>query len=341
MTGHIERASVVSSNAPSGEPSTESTAGAHPVVAPSGDHAALPPTPTRRPRVSTVVLSCLLALVALSAGLGIVWLVTQLDEARSQITDQHQQITDQQRQIEEQRDLIDRKEQFGAAMAGLYETVEPLIGLPYATLVPWAAVEGFADNAWIHRWNAEALSRDVAEVEAFATDLASRAESARSQAAGNASGTPWESTLDSLGRGWVSMAFDDEGTPCGPDALACVSDADPFTVRVNGATRTDATMTDWIRTGIAYHEYAHVLQFTNPEATQTALAAFAGDHETMADCYALTFLDGWSLDHDVPIDEFSYWQVSVGYGYTCDETQRQVIRDWAAGLGIVRQSIGG
>lgn len=331
----------MSSNAPAGEPSTESTADGRPVVISADEHAPLPPATGRRPRASIVVLSCLLALVAIAAGLGIAWLATQLDEARSQITDQRQQITDQQRQIDEQRDLIDRKDQFGAAMAGLYETVEPLIGLPYATLVPWTRVEEFADHAWIHRWNAEALSRDVAEVTAFDTDLGSRIDSARSQSATNASGTAWESTLDSLGQGWVSMAFDEGETACGAEALACVSDAEPFTVRVNGATQTDATMTDWIRTGIAYHEYAHVLQFTNPEATQTALAAFAGDLETMADCYSLTFLDGWSLNHDVPIDEFSYWQVSVGYGYTCDEGQRQVIRDWAAGLGIVNQPVGG
>lgn len=288
-----------------------------------------------------IVLSGALALVAIAAGLGILWLAMQLDDARSQITDQRQQITDQQRRIDEQNELIDRKEQFGAAMADLYETVEPLVGLPYATLVPWARVDEFATHAWIHRWNADALARDVADVEAFATDLAARSDAAQAQAAANASGTPWESTLDSLGRGWVSMAVDEGGTPCGADALACVSDADPFTVRVNGATRTDPTMTDWIRTGIAYHEYAHVLQFTNPAATQTALAAFAGDPETMADCYALTFLDGWSLDHDVPIDESSYWQVSVGYGYTCDGGQRQVIRDWVDGLGVVTQLVGG
>lgn len=339
MTGHIERASVVTSTSPTGQPSPEHSVEVLTDIA-SASPPPLPPT-GRRPRTGIVVLSCLLALVAVAAGLGILWLAMQLDGARSQITDQRQQITDQQRQIEEQRELIDRKEQFGAAMAGLYETVEPLVGLPFATLVPWARVEEFADHAWIHRSNADAPSRDVAEVEAFATDLASRADAARVQGAANASGTPWESTLDSLGRGWVSMAVDEGGTPCGADALACVSSTDPFTVRVNGATRTDETMTDWIRTGIAYHEFAHVLQFTNPEATQSALPAFAGDVETMADCYALTFLDGWSLEHEVPIDEFSYWEVSVGYGYTCDDSQRQIVRDWAAGLGIVRQPVGG
>ncbi len=63
-------------------------------------------------------------------------------------------------------------------------------------------------------------------------------------------------------------------------------------------------MTDFIQTGIAYHEFAHVLQFTNPEATDAAVAAFGGDVETMADCYSLTYLLGWTLDHTVWVSSF-------------------------------------
>jgi hypothetical protein len=53
----------------------------------------------------------------------------------------------------------------------------------------------------------------------------------------------------------------------------------------------------------------------------------------MADCFALTYLDGWTLDHRVYVSDYEYWDVSIGYGYTCDESQRQVIRDWYAQLG--------
>jgi hypothetical protein len=89
-----------------------------------------------------------------------------------------------------------------------------------------------------------------------------------------------------------------------------------------------------MRTGVAYHEFAHVLQFTNPQPTAEAVTAFGGDMETMADCYALTFLDGWTLDHEVWTTPYEGWEVSVGYGYVCDEAQRQVIREWAAKLGV-------
>lgn len=312
-----------------------------------GEHLAAAPSPLissppsrRRPRRSTVFLGAALAVSIVAAGAGFLWLSSQLSESRSQIDDQRNQIQQQQREIEEQRGLIDRKEQFGAAMTELYSTIDPLVGLPYATLVPWTEIEAFADSAWQHRWTAGALSRDVVDVEAFTAVLSNRAAAARGQASTNATGTPWEATFDSLGGGWVSMAFDETNRPCGLEAMACVAEGGPFVVHVSGDTRSDPQLTDWIRTGVAYHEYAHVLQFTNPEATASALTAFSGDMETMADCYALTFLDGWSLDHEVPIDDLSYWEVSVGYGYTCDDAQRQIIREWVGGLGVQKRPVG-
>src|SRR5690606_31126204 len=95
---------------------------------------------------------------------------------------------------------------------------------------------------------------------------------------------------------------------------------------------TQPWMTDFIRTGLSYHEFAHVLQFTNPQQTETALEAFKGDHERMADCFALTYLKGWKLDHQVWINDYQYYDVSVGYGYTCNSTQRTAIREWYESL---------
>jgi hypothetical protein len=98
-------------------------------------------------------------------------------------------------------------------------------------------------------------------------------------------------------------------------------------------------MTDWLRTGIAYHEFAHVLQLANPEATATALEAFGGDNEQMADCYALTYLDGWTLDHTIWTSNVEYWEVSIGYGYTCSAEQMQVVRDWHEQIGFTSKPI--
>ncbi|MFV9425089.1 hypothetical protein [Microbacterium sp. S1037] len=304
--------------------------------APGDDHA---PAPRSRPRRSTVILGSGLALLVVAASAGFFWLSAQLAASQKQIMDQQQQITDQQRELEEQRAQLDRKEQFGAAMQELYATIDPLVGLPYASLVPWSEVEGFAHSAWVHRESVVTMERDITDVKMFTTKLANRVEAARSMASTNATGSPWEAALDSLGHGWVTMTYDESNRPCGLEAMACVSSADPFVVHVSSDTRDTSTLTDWMRTGVAYHEYSHVLQFTNPEATASALTAFGGNAETMADCYALTFLDGWTLDHVVPIDSSSYWEVSVGYGYTCDDAQRQVIRDWVGSLGVQKRTV--
>lgn len=293
-----------------------------------------------RPRRSTVVLGVVLSAVVVASGAGFAWMSAQLSDSRSRITDQEQRLQDQQRELDEQREAIERKEQFGAAMADLYATVDPLVGLPYSSLVPWTQIEAIAGRAWQHRWTPSALDRDILDLETLTSDLVVRADAAREQAATNASGSVWEATLDELGGGWVSMEFDESGRPCGLEAMACVSGASPFHVEVSAGTRSDGQLTDWMRTGVAYHEFAHVLQFTNPEATASALTAFADDPETMADCYALTVLDGWTLEHEVPIDATSYWEVRLGYGYTCDDGQRQVIRDWLSGLGVQKQIVG-
>ncbi len=65
-----------------------------------------------------------------------------------------------------------------------------------------------------------------------------------------------------------------------------------------------------------------------------------GDAETMTDCFALTFLAGWTLDSRVWDGDSSYWEVSIGYGVECDDAQKQVIRDWRASLGVQPRVIG-
>jgi hypothetical protein len=75
-----------------------------------------------------------------------------------------------------------------------------------------------------------------------------------------------------------------------------------------------------------------VLQFTNPDVSEVAADSFGGNVEIMADCFALTYLKGWKLHHTVWINDFQYYEVDVGYGYTCNSRQKAVIRDWYEGL---------
>lgn len=295
------------------------------VVPPTDD----PGSPTaevapRRPRRLAVILLSIALVIALVALGGAIALLTIASS----------RIDEQQKRIDEQTDLIEKKETFGAAMEQLLDTAAAFEGTLTASIVPLDEYQRVARSAWAHRWSSGALDRDIDRVQASQRALETRLANAVTEASTNASGTTYESVIDSLGAGHVTSLIDDADTLCESDVLACVLNADPYSVHFDGKDNSLPYMTDWIRTGIAYHEFAHVLQITNPEPTETALVAFGGDSETMADCFALTFLPGWTLDHTVWVSSYQYYEASIGYGYTCDAGQAQVVRDWYAELGV-------
>ena len=288
--------------------------------------------PPRRVSIGAIVAIVLLALGLLGTAAFLVVSLWMLDSANSRIEDQ-------QDRIDEQDDLIEKRETFGAAMNGLLGSAAELDGNLFADLVPVDDYQDIATNAWLNRWDLAAMDDDLAAVEEAAAELQAVRDAAGTQAATNASGSVYESVTDQLGGGFVASVVGDVDGFCEGDVLGCVSGADPFTIHYDAADAAVPYMTDWLETGIAYHEFAHVLQFTNPEPTETAVASFGGDVETMADCFALTYLSGWTLDHTVWTSSYQYWEVSLGYGYTCDEPQRQAIRDWYGQLGYTPVTI--
>ncbi len=266
--------------------------------------------------------------VALVAALGL------LAFGYLQLTDANTRIEQQDREIEQQRELIDKKETFSAAMQSLQTTTTEFEGVRLTAIVPVDQYAILASSAWAHRWNGAQLDSDIAHVQAAQTALTDLLAAATTQATTNVTGTTNEAVIDQLGGGFVGSVLDDADTLCEADVLACVVSDDPYTVHFDAADSTLPYMTDFIRTGLAYHEFAHSLQMTNPGPTEVAVAAFGGDRETMADCFALTYLDGWKLDHQVFVSSTTYYQVSIGYGYTCNDDQKQVIRDWYEQLGF-------
>ena len=273
------------------------------------------------------LVAIILLVVALVAALGVLaFYLVQLSAANDRIADQKQQ-------IKEQKDLIDTKETFGAAMTGLLETASKFDGVLMTSIVPFDDYEAIATRAWQNRWTAEFVIEDTQTVQGYTDDLTAMLASAATEAGTNSTGTTYETVTDQLGRGFVSALIDDADSLCESDVLACVFSEDPYTVHFDAADAGAEYMNDWLKTGVAYHEFAHVLQMTNPEPTEIALEAFGGDDETMADCFALTYLDGWTLDHRVWITSYSWWDVSIGYGYACDDAQRQSIVDWYDALG--------
>jgi hypothetical protein len=285
------------------------------------------PAPPPRSRKGLIITVVLLA-VALGTAIGaFAWYYLKLDEATVRIEEQK-------REIQEQQDLIEQKEVFATAMTGLLDSADKFDGVLLSSVVPFERYDRFAGQAWVHRWNLGLMKNDVVNVEKATADLEELLATATAEASTNLSGSTYEAVIDRLGGGFASSSIDDADALCGDDVLACVLSDEPYVVHFDAADNSVPYMNDALRTGIAYHEFAHVLQLANPDPTDTALVAFDGDRETMADCFALTYLDGWKLDHRVWVSSYQYWDVSIGYGYTCNDAQRQVVRDWYGQLGF-------
>lgn len=298
---------------------------------PAGISAAPPAPPKRRRGVLVSVILLSIALIATGAVL--TYALLELDKALVLIDEQLEQ-------IDEQRELIDKKETFGSAAQELMSTAAQLDGVPFATLVDTRYYTSLIERGWRHRWDAFSLDHDIAEVRTASGELAGIITAAQEEASSNTSGTFFETKTDQLGMGYVATVLNSADSMCEKDVWGCVNGDDPFTIHYDHAeTRGEPYMTDWLRTGLVFHEYAHVLQFTNPGPTATAAEAFGGDWETMADCYALTYLTNWTLDHTIWVSSYEYWEVSVGYGYTCTSAEKAVIREWIDAIGYTYEPI--
>jgi hypothetical protein len=300
---------------------------AEPAVAAPPVEEVPPPKKVKKKRpIGWIITVTLLSLALIGAGVVFYLAYMRLQEALTL--------------IEQQNEMIDEKETFSSAMGELLGTAAKLEGNKVGTLVDSDHFDVFASRAYVQRRNPSALATVTRDVRSEAEALEAKITAAQEQAATNTSGTVYESVIDSLGRGYVTTAIDDADSLCKTDVLGCVTSADPLIVHIDAADVSLPYMTEFIQQGVAYHEFAHVLQQTNVAATEDAVAAFGGDLETMADCFALTYLSGWTLHHKVPISSFEWYEVDIGYGYTCDSTQMQVVRDWYDGLGYVVPEVG-
>lgn len=291
-----------------------------------------PVTPKKRRRWGVIITITLLSLALIATAVFLVIYLLRLQDALAHIKEQD-------RELDEQRELLDKKETFGAAMEGLMGTASKFEGVLIPTTISFDELETLAVRGWVHRWDASHMDEVIDAVADTAAELETTLADAAASAGSNGTGSTYEAVIDQLGGGHALSVIDDADTLCQSDVLACVTSQDPRVVHFDAADDSLPYMTDAIRTGIAYHEFAHVLQFANPEPTAAALESFSGDVETMADCYALTYLDGWKLDHRVWVSSYSWWDVSIGYGYTCNDQQKQVIMDWYGKLGVSYRAV--
>ncbi len=278
------------------------------------------------------------AFVAAAAGCGVLW--TALQATNASLGDLNDRIDQQQQQIDQQQDLLDEKQQFGESMDHLMQTAADFKGVPFATIVPLDEYQRLAESGWDDRNSPTAIVADIATAKADAKQLTSLRSAATKQRRTDRSGTLAESILDRRGHGFVATAYGNAKKSCKlSDAMGCVYSGQPYTVHLDRAKFAAAYTNDWARTLITDHEFAHVLQFTNPGPTATALKSFDGDVETMADCYALTMTHSWTLQDQVVVGNW-IWTNTYGYGHVCGDAQRKVIRRWVSRLGFDYHSVG-
>lgn len=302
-------------------------------VPPTAEIGAYAPSPPRRRRGRGI-------LIALGVVLGVVvvaalaWLVVTVVQLQDVIRQQTERIEEQDDEISDLNDLLDDRDVYAAAMDEYRQTVLSVEGLPMAAVVPVDEAQQLRDQAWKNRRTPGALARTSESVEELTASIVELRTQAETERATNASGTLMEGVLDDVGRGFVRVSFDMADVGCGADALGCVSSADPYVVHLDRPGLFHPAMDDWSRRFIALHEFAHVMQFTNPDPTATAEESFGGDWEFMADCYALRELDAWSLERRVWVSPYEYWDSELGYGRVCDSAQRDVIGTWLGELGV-------
>lgn len=223
---------------------------------------------------------------------------------------------------------------FRADQAKINDLAAELEGNPVAPLVAdlrtFRLDETRADDPTIGIYEAQPIAERAATLRASLELSIANAEVRRV----NASGSLTEGIVDAGGNGFIDIQWD-AATACtnqaapGREIIGCVRGEDPLTVHLLPETEVGSA---WMNEMLVTHELSHVYQRADDQAAEDysgsyndllAQGLFQGSKEVMADCFALTYYDRWSLTNGAE---------SQGNGYVCTEPERQAIREWAAGL---------
>ncbi|MGA7147816.1 MAG: hypothetical protein WBX17_04910, partial [Microbacterium sp.] len=207
---------------------------------------------------------------------------------------------------------------FDAELARYHELAALLEGNPAAPLVTgasrFAALEQSRADPNITGSAAASLAQKAQahrqELEQHIADAAARST--------NASGSVSEALIDDAGAGFIDLVWDAD-TACGESSHSeewavggCVTGSDPLTIHLDPADQSAGGTGQRV---LVLHELAHVYQKADhfSQADYVSIATdlveqgyFQGSEEVMADCYALTYMNQWTLE----FEEGEY-----GYGY--------------------------
>lgn len=222
---------------------------------------------------------------------------------------------------------------FDAEQARYHELAAQLEGNPAAPLVTRASLfanleQGRADP----KITASGAANIAREAQAHRQELEQRIADAAARST-NTSGTLSEALIDEAGAGFIDLVWDAD-TACGESThpegwpvAGCVTGSDPLAIHLDPADQSAGGMQQRV---LVLHELAHVYQkadaFSQDDYVSIATdlveqGYFQGSEEVMADCYALTYTNQWTLVFE---------DGAFGYGYVCSAEERHVIRDWAA-----------
>lgn len=150
----------------------------------------------------------------------------------------------------------------------------------------------------------------------------------------NRSGSVSEGLVDSAGKGFIDLRWDaatacKKSKPSEGRTLGCVKGSEPLTIHL---LPENAFHDGWNLRMTVVHELAHVYQQADERAADDgasrtdkllARGLFQKSVEKMADCFALTYYNQWTLTQE---------NYTMGYGYVCNASERQAIRSWAAAI---------
>jgi hypothetical protein len=224
---------------------------------------------------------------------------------------------------------------FDAERVKYYELAAQLEGNPVAPLVTqslaFARLEDRTENPYL---TSEIAAKLTQEAQTAREELEQRIADAAIRRT-NASGFVSEGLVDEAGAGFIDIAWD-AGTACGTSRRAdegwftagCVGE-DPLIVHMAPEEQLPGDLGMRV---VVLHELAHLYHRADSDAHPDGPSAatqlleqgyFQGSSEVMADCYALTYLNQWTL---------TFEGRDGGYGYVCGDQERALIREWAAGV---------
>lgn len=273
----------------------------------------------KKPVVLIIIMAVLFFALA-GVGVYAVTLNTQVAEAKRQAEQEFREKQVIELEKETLQEKVDAKEEFSAAMGSLMSELAYFNGAQYAGKIPVTYIDGLVQEAYNSRESPTYVDLVTADVQALTEELKVVRETWESQK-GNSTGNSWEAVLDTLSKGYtVTVMYDYNNNVCSLASSGCVFSANPHVVNLNvdelnqAVNYWGADRGNWWFTGVTYHEYAHVMQFTNWNITEKYIATFGGDHELMADCYTDVYYDGG----------FS----SQSYNRGCSDEQKGAVQAW-------------